>query len=276
MTAAPFRPSKYEDQSASSVCGAGASVSDSGDTFSASSTGTPLIPVPVLFSTSICSSPFICSFPSRDVSVQPADKTAQSSTMQIHNKNFLSHHFLFPDAFTASMMVDLEVYFNLPPSYICSIYSYAYYLTQVRLQCQEIRHFSLLKMYLSLLVTARTVTPSSFLDVLPKILYHECKMCIHGTYHYFIQEEFSMRIYVDANAGRDGNGTKEMPFRQINDAAQMAMPGDEVLVAPGVYREYVNPLHAGTKENRIIYRSTEPLGAVLTGAEEMKQWQTYE
>lgn len=85
-----------------------------------------------------------------------------------------------------------------------------------------------------------------------------------------------MRIYVDANAGRDGNGTKEMPFRQINDAAQMAMPGDEVLVAPGVYREYVNPLHAGTEENRIIYRSTEPLGAVITGAEEMKQWQPYE
>ena len=85
-----------------------------------------------------------------------------------------------------------------------------------------------------------------------------------------------MRIYVDANAGRDGNGTKEMPFRQINDAAQMAVPGDEVLVAPGVYREYVNPLHAGTEENRIIYRSTEPLGAVITGAEEMKQWQPYE
>ena len=85
-----------------------------------------------------------------------------------------------------------------------------------------------------------------------------------------------MRIYVDANAGRDGNGTKEMPFRQINDAAQMAVPGDEVLVAPGVYREYVNPLHAGTEENRIIYRSTEPLGAVITGAEVIKSWQPYE
>ncbi len=47
-----------------------------------------------------------------------------------------------------------------------------------------------------------------------------------------------MKIYVDANAGRDGNGTKEMPFRHINDAAQVAQPGDEVLVAPGVYREF--------------------------------------
>lgn len=37
-----------------------------------------------------------------------------------------------------------------------------------------------------------------------------------------------MQIYVDANAGRDGNGSKEMPFKHINDAAQAAQPGDEV------------------------------------------------
>ena len=42
-----------------------------------------------------------------------------------------------------------------------------------------------------------------------------------------------MIIYVNAAAGRDGNGTKERPFRFINDAAQAAHPGDEVLVAPG-------------------------------------------
>ena len=76
-----------------------------------------------------------------------------------------------------------------------------------------------------------------------------------------------MKIYVDAKAGRDGNGSKEMPFRRINDAAKVAVAGDEVLVAPGIYREYVNPINAGTAEARITYRSTEPLGAVITGAE---------
>ena len=76
-----------------------------------------------------------------------------------------------------------------------------------------------------------------------------------------------MKIYVNANAGRDGNGTKEMPFRRINEAAKMAKPGDEVLVAPGVYREYVNPVNAGTEDARITYRSVEPLGAIITGAE---------
>ncbi len=85
-----------------------------------------------------------------------------------------------------------------------------------------------------------------------------------------------MKIYVNANASRDGNGSIEMPFRHINDAAQIARPGDEVLVAPGVYREYVNPRYAGTEEARITYRSTEPLGAVITGAEEVKDWKHYQ
>ena len=68
-----------------------------------------------------------------------------------------------------------------------------------------------------------------------------------------------MKIYVNANAGYDGNGTSQMPFRHINDAAKIAQPGDEVLVAPGIYREYVDPVYAGTEEARITYRSTEPL-----------------
>ena len=85
-----------------------------------------------------------------------------------------------------------------------------------------------------------------------------------------------MILYVDGNAARDGNGTKEMPYQSINDAAQAAMPGDEVLVAPGVYREYVNPKHPGREDARITYRSTQPLGAVITGAEEVKDWQLYQ
>ena len=81
-----------------------------------------------------------------------------------------------------------------------------------------------------------------------------------------------MKIYVDVNAGRDGNGTPEMPFRRINDAAKVAVAGDEVIVAPGIYREYVNPINAGTEDARIVYRSAEPLGAVITGAEQVKVW----
>ena len=82
-------------------------------------------------------------------------------------------------------------------------------------------------------------------------------------------------IYVNASASREGNGSKEMPFRHINDAAKVAGPGDEVLVAPGVYREYVNPINAGLEDAPVVYRSEKPLGAVITGAEELKGWKKY-
>ena len=85
-----------------------------------------------------------------------------------------------------------------------------------------------------------------------------------------------MTYYVNCNASRDGNGSKAMPFRHINDAAKVALPGDEVIVAPGIYREYVNPQNAGTEENRIVYRSEQPLGAVITGAEVLTGWTKYE
>ena len=82
--------------------------------------------------------------------------------------------------------------------------------------------------------------------------------------------------YVNAAAFRDGNGSKEMPFKHMNTAAQAAQPGDEVIVAPGIYREYVNPKNGGREDARIVYRSEKALGAVITGAEEIKSWEKYQ
>lgn len=85
-----------------------------------------------------------------------------------------------------------------------------------------------------------------------------------------------MKYYVDANAFRGGDGSKERPFKRINDAAKVALPGDEVLVTPGIYREYVDPVNSGTEEAQITYVSTTPLGAVITGAEQVKTWEHYQ
>lgn len=46
-----------------------------------------------------------------------------------------------------------------------------------------------------------------------------------------------MKWFVNADAPREGNGSAAAPFRFIGDAAKIAQPGDEVIVAPGVYRE---------------------------------------
>ncbi len=85
-----------------------------------------------------------------------------------------------------------------------------------------------------------------------------------------------MKYYVDANATRGGNGSKESPFKAINDAAKIAVAGDEILVLPGIYREYVNPRNAGREDARITYKSVEPLKAVITGAEVVTDWSCYQ
>jgi hypothetical protein len=85
-----------------------------------------------------------------------------------------------------------------------------------------------------------------------------------------------MIYYVNSASYTGGDGTKERPFKKIGDAAALAQPGDEILVAPGIYREYVNPRNAGTKDARITYRSEQPLGAVITGAELITGWTRYE
>lgn len=81
-----------------------------------------------------------------------------------------------------------------------------------------------------------------------------------------------MKWYVDQSAAFQGDGSKERPFRTISDAAAIAKPGDEVLVSPGIYREYVNPAIAGREDARITYRSVEKNKAVVTGAEVLDGW----
>ena len=82
-----------------------------------------------------------------------------------------------------------------------------------------------------------------------------------------------MQYYVDCHAALGGDGTKTTPFHTIQQAAELALPGDEVLVFPGIYREAVHPVHKGTPEAPVVYRSIEPLQAVITGAEIVDNWE---
>lgn len=83
-----------------------------------------------------------------------------------------------------------------------------------------------------------------------------------------------MKIYVSQKS-KGGDGTREYPFNSLAQAAKLAQPGDEVIVAPGIYRESVDPANSGTLEKRIIYRSEVKNGAIITGAEEIKSWKRY-
>ena len=85
-----------------------------------------------------------------------------------------------------------------------------------------------------------------------------------------------MKYYVNADAAGEGDGSRERPFQKIQEAALCAKPGDEVIVAPGVYREAVNPVNGGKEDARIIYRSEVEKAAVIAGAEPVKNWELYE
>jgi len=49
-----------------------------------------------------------------------------------------------------------------------------------------------------------------------------------------------MQIFVDINASENGNGSQEFPFKYIQQAADIAQPGDYVQVMPGEYHEEVH------------------------------------
>lgn len=85
-----------------------------------------------------------------------------------------------------------------------------------------------------------------------------------------------MQYYVDCNAKPQGIGTKDRPFKKIQQAANIAQPGDEVIVMPGIYHEDVSPVNAGTEKSPIVYRSYEPRAAVIAGAETINNWEHYE
>lgn len=84
-----------------------------------------------------------------------------------------------------------------------------------------------------------------------------------------------MIYYVNSKSKRSGDGSKEHPFKFINEAASLAKAGDEVLVYPGIYRESVNPKYAGTADKPIIYRSIDYKKAIITGAERILTWKNF-
>ena len=66
---------------------------------------------------------------------------------------------------------------------------------------------------------------------------------------------FTKTFYVDGQAKNSddaGPGTKDRPFKTINHAAQVLQPGERVVIAAGVYREFIQPARGGTSPEAMI------------------------
>jgi hypothetical protein len=88
------------------------------------------------------------------------------------------------------------------------------------------------------------------------------------------QSALATEIHV-AVTGRDTNpGTRAAPLRSIQQAAELAQPGDTVTVHAGIYRERVNPPRGGTSEAmRIVYRAAPGEHVEIRGSEVVTGWE---
>lgn len=83
-----------------------------------------------------------------------------------------------------------------------------------------------------------------------------------------------MIYYVSVNGNDCFDGSKDAPFRTINKAASIAVPGDVVRVFSGTYREWVDPKNGGTSDrNRIIYEAVDGEKPIIKGSEIITGWE---
>lgn len=80
--------------------------------------------------------------------------------------------------------------------------------------------------------------------------------------------------YHVSKQGNDANsGQKTAPFLTVSKAAEIAMPGDTILVHKGIYRERIDPPRGGVNnQTRITYQAAADEKVVLLGSEKVKGW----
>ena len=83
-----------------------------------------------------------------------------------------------------------------------------------------------------------------------------------------------MIYHVSIHGNDTARGDEREPFRTINRAAQIAVPGDVIRVHGGTYREWVDPKNGGLNETaRIIYEAAPGERPVIKGSEIVTDWE---
>lgn len=83
----------------------------------------------------------------------------------------------------------------------------------------------------------------------------------------------SRTLHVSPSGADDHAGTPSSPLLTISRAAELAMPGDTVLIHAGTYREWVRPPRGGLSDRcRITYAAAPGEHVLVTGAEPVAGW----
>src|SRR3954452_22671285 len=85
-------------------------------------------------------------------------------------------------------------------------------------------------------------------------------------------------VFDVATTGSDSSeGSQNQPLRTINRAAELAQPGDTVVVHEGVYREWVRPRRGGlSDQRRITYEAAAGEHVAIKGSEQVTEWEPVE
>lgn len=87
--------------------------------------------------------------------------------------------------------------------------------------------------------------------------------------------KFSKTYFVDQHhpsASDDNPGTENKPFMTINQAAKVLQPGERVVIASGVYREWIRPERGGEDPGKMIsYEAAPGARVVVKGSRIIKE-----
>ena len=88
-----------------------------------------------------------------------------------------------------------------------------------------------------------------------------------------LERRVMLSTWYVAPGGSNGNpGSLSQPFRTIQHAANLAQPGDTVLVRAGVYREQVRPANSGTTSAPITFAPYNNEQVTISGANVVGSW----
>jgi hypothetical protein len=96
---------------------------------------------------------------------------------------------------------------------------------------------------------------------------------IAALFLFFVSIGFTREYHVSKSGDDSFEGTLGSPLLTIQAAADIAQPGDVIIVHSGIYREHVDPPRGGDSDTRrIIYRAAKGERVDIRGSEVIKEW----
>ncbi|MFI5222058.1 MAG: T9SS type A sorting domain-containing protein [Bacteroidia bacterium] len=82
----------------------------------------------------------------------------------------------------------------------------------------------------------------------------------------------SGQYYVSTNGSDANSGTISHPFKTIQKAASIMIPGDTCYIHGGTYRETVVPVNSGTSTSHLVFRNYQNDTVRITGTDKISNW----